>query len=167
MNFKNLFSILCIAVISHFSLPIVFAQAPNWLWAKNEGGTSNDFSTSIVADVSGNTYVTGRFFSSTITFGPTTLINADNTAATHDIFISKYDPAGNLLWAKREGGSLNDAGQSISVDAAGNIYVAGYFYSPTIAFGAIILTKTGNYNMFFVKYDPAGNVPTKEGSVIF
>src|SRR5436190_20577711 len=80
------------------------AQAPNWLWAYNAGGANDDMGISIAIDNSGNSYVTGYFGSPSITFGSTTLTNAGN----YDIFIVKYSPTGNVLWAKSVGGSGHD-----------------------------------------------------------
>lgn len=63
-------------------------------------------------------------------------------------------------WARRIGGTDTDGGQSTTVDAFGNLYVAGYFYSPSISFDSIILTNTngsGNISdIFIVKYNEQG-----------
>ena len=134
------------------------AQAPNWAWAKSAGGNGSDEGQSICVDASGNSYVTGYFYSPTITFGTITLINPDSTGTNYDIFIAKYDASGNVVWAKSAGGSGNDEGQSICVDASGNSYITGWFNSPTITFGTITLTNNGGYNIFIAKYDASGNV---------
>ena len=137
------------------------AQAPNWAWAKSAGGNGSDEGQSICVDASGNSYVTGYFYSPTITFGTITLINPDSTGTNYDIFIAKYDASGNVVWAKSAGGSGNDEGQSICVDASGNSYITGSFGSATITFGTTTLTNntSGNYpDIFIVKYDASGNV---------
>jgi hypothetical protein len=61
-------------------------------------------------------------------------------------------------WASGNGGSASDNSNSIVVDAMGNSYVTGYFYSSSIVFGAYTLTNVGNYDMYTVKYDPSGTV---------
>src|SRR4029079_8136400 len=40
----------------------------------------------------------------------------------------KYDPDGNLIWINqyRSEGNINSHGHSMSIDPAGNIYLAGY-----------------------------------------
>ncbi|MBK5284485.1 MAG: hypothetical protein JJE25_03715, partial [Bacteroidia bacterium] len=136
-----------------FSLQ-TFSQSPNWLWAKSAGGTSDDYARSVTADASGNIIATGYFSSPSITFGSTTLTNADNTGNTADIFIVKYDAAGNVLWAKSAGGTSNEYAYSVTTDALGNIIAAGIFNSSTITFGSTTLSG----NMFIVKYDASGNV---------
>jgi hypothetical protein len=123
---KKLYTIILFALV----VMIANAQSPNWKWAKSAGGLADDFGNSITTDASGNVYVTGYFLSATITFGSYTLTNANTSSA--DFFIVKYDALGNVLWAKRAGGTLGDAGNSISTVTSGNVYVAGYFSSSTI-----------------------------------
>jgi hypothetical protein len=135
---------------------LIFAQSPDWLWANSAGGTGYDYGRSVTADDSGNVYVTGNFNSASLPFGTTTLMNAN--AGSHDIFVTKYDENGNVLWAMRNGGSNNDYAQSIAVDDSGNVYVSGYFTSPTITFGTTTLLSAGSTDVFIVKYDGSGNV---------
>src|SRR5262249_15588623 len=89
-----------------------YDSAGNILWAKSAGGTS--IGRSIATDSQGNVIVTGDFRSSTITFGATTLVNADQQFPTPDYFIVKYDSSGNALWAKRAGGNDNEQGNGIA-----------------------------------------------------
>jgi hypothetical protein len=135
-----------------------FSQVPGWGWSTNPIGNSYDEASSVTTDATGNVYVTGYFYSATIDFGTFTLTNADPTANKRDMFIVKYDSAGVVLWAKSAGGVDEDGGYSITTDASGNVYVTGYFYSTTITFGSFTLTNAGDYDMFVVKYDAAGNV---------
>ncbi|MFA7028830.1 MAG: SBBP repeat-containing protein, partial [Candidatus Cloacimonadaceae bacterium] len=94
----------------------------NWLWAKKAGGTSDDYGYSITIDFSGNSYVTGYFYS-TASFGTTTLTSSGDC----DIFVAKMDSSGNWLWAKKAGGTYSDEGWGIAIDSSGNSYVTGYF----------------------------------------
>jgi hypothetical protein len=131
------------------------AQAPDWLWAKSAGGNSDDKAFSIASDNTGNLYITGRFTSPSITFGATTLTNPG-------MFLVKYDASGNILWSKEANGNYSNKGNSVATDYAGNIYVAGSFWSNTISFDTITLTRhdTTSFwaNLFLVKYDFSGNV---------
>ena len=128
------------------------------IWAKSAGGTFVDRGYGIATDAGGNVYITGGFYSSSITFGTTTLTNTDN-ACSDDIFLVKYDTDGNVLWAKGAGGTSLEAGNSISIDADGNVYVTGYFLSSSIAFDDITLTSANtSFKIFIAKYDTDGNV---------
>ncbi|MEN6446019.1 MAG: SBBP repeat-containing protein [Candidatus Cloacimonas sp.] len=114
----------------------------NWLWAKQAGGTSKDYGYSIVVDVKGNSYVTGSFDSSNITFGTITL----TSSGYGGIFVAKIDSNGNWLWAKQAEGKVC----SIAVDANGNSYITGNFgNSPT--FGTTELKSSDGSDIFISK----------------
>jgi gliding motility-associated-like protein len=134
----------------------------NILWAKSAGGVgaNEDYAYSVKADISGNVFVTGSYESPTITFGSVTLTNA----GASDIFLTKYDANGNVLWAKSTGGTDYDIGNSVSADGGGNVFITGYFYSSTIAFGSTGLTSTGGADIFIAKYDANGNVVWAKGA---
>ena len=85
------------------------------LWAKTFGGADGDQGNGLAIDASGNVILTGWFASASITFSATVLNNVGT--ASSDLFMVKYDPDGNLIWAKSTGGSLNDRGYSVSCDA--------------------------------------------------
>ncbi len=126
----------------------------NVLWAKSAGGTLSDGGNSVSTDASGNVFMTGYFSSAAITFGTTTLTNA----GAYSVFIVKYDADGTVLWAESAGGTSSDYGTSVSTDASGNVFITGYFSSPTINFGTTTLTNAGNNDIFIVKYDADGTV---------
>ena len=48
-----------------------------------------------------------------------------NKAANTDVFISKFDPAGALVYSTFMGGSGDEKGNSIAVDTAGNVHIGG------------------------------------------
>ncbi len=150
---KSFFHIVVICFFCLYS-NISNAQTPDWLWAKSEGGTSTEYSPSVAVDASGNAYFTGWFASPIIVFGDDTLMSAGST----DLFLAKYDPYGNVLWAICAGGTDDDKVLSIAVDAHGNTYLTGFFYSSTIIFSTDTLTNTGERDIFLVKYDASGNV---------
>lgn len=141
------------------------AQTPNWAWADSPGGTQSDAGYSIATDANGNVYVAGEFSSQNITFGTTTLTNnSPVNSVGPDIFLVKYDPYGNVLWAKSEGGIYGDQAIDICIDLNGNVYLTGLFNSPSITFGTTTLINVSDtshsylYDIFLVKYDASGNV---------
>ncbi|MEP7168334.1 MAG: SBBP repeat-containing protein [Bacteroidota bacterium] len=131
-----------------------FSQAPNWLWATSAGNSNYDEGTCIATDNNGFIYVAGIFWSSTITFGSTTLTNLGT--GSQDLFLVKYDASGNVIWAKSAGGNSSDYVLNIAVDLTGDVYLTGFFSSPVITFGTISLSLIGSDDMFVVKYDSTG-----------
>jgi hypothetical protein len=123
-----------------------------WQWSKQAGGTNYDGGYSIAIDSSGNSYVTGYFYSVTASFGTTTLTSNGES----DIFVAKLDSNGNWLWTKQAGGTINDEGYGIAIDSSGNCYVTGYFQS-TATFGSINLASNGGSDIFVAKLDSSGN----------
>lgn len=140
-------------------------QAQTVEWAQSAGGTSIDQALGIAADAAGNSYVTGSY-QGTATFGPFTI----TSAGSFDIFVAKYDSSGNVLWVRSAGGTVDDWGFAIAVDAAGNSYVTGRFEG-TATFGPFMLTTVGVFDedIFVAKYDASGNVLWAEsaGSTFF
>ncbi len=136
-----------------------FAQAPNYVWAKRIGGTNIDDGRSIAVDAAGNSYTTG-FFRGTIDVDPgpgTTLVTS---AGIEDIFITKLDAAGNLVWTKTIGGAFNDFSYSIALDASANVYITGQFNSTTDfdpGAGTFNLVSFGSWDVFILKLDASGN----------
>ncbi len=141
------------------------AQTPNWAWADSPVGSYTDEGHRIATDASGNVYAVGYFYSKNITFGNYTLTNASPVNALgRDIYMVKYDPYGNVLWATSEGGIINETITGICIDNNGNIYLTGYYSSTSFSFGATTLNNVSDTNssylddIFLVKYDASGNV---------
>ena len=131
----------------------------NFLWAKQMGGTNFDQGLSRAIDVSNNIYTTGCF-QRTADFDPGAGTSNLTSAGSLDIFVQKLDANGDFLWAKQMGGSDNDLGNSIAVDASGNIYTTGYFFK-TADFdpgsGTANLTSSGSADIFIQKLDSQGD----------
>jgi len=132
----------------------------NLLWAKQMGGASNDYGSSITTDAAGNIYITGHF-AGIADFDPGTGVFNLASAGNADIFILKLDATGNLLWVTRTGGNAEDFGYSVITDVAGNSYITGHFWG-TVDFdpgaGTFNLTSSGSYEIFIQKLDPSGNL---------
>jgi len=88
------------------------------------GGSSADIGSSIAVDSAGAAYVTGNTASPD--FPLASPIQVTYGGGISDGMILKINPAGSaLVYSTYLGGSLDDLGQGIAVDAAGNAYVAG------------------------------------------
>lgn len=135
---------------------LTFGQEPIWVWAKSPTGVNdNAYECTISTDLQGNVYVGGCFYSLTVTFGSFTLTSPAN--GNEHLFLVKYDPSGNVLWASGAVCTYSNGITSLAMDAAGNIYIAGY-YDSDITFGSFTLQNAGSHDVFLVKYDPNGNV---------
>jgi hypothetical protein len=110
------------------------------------------FPTSIRTDAEGNIYLTGSF-EETADFGNDISLTSNGYS---DIFVAKYNPAGQCLWAVSFGGSRNDQGQGIALDNDGNIYIVGTFYT-NVLFGSTELISNGFNDVFLAKLDENGN----------
>ncbi len=126
------------------------------IWAKSIGGTDNDDANGVIVDGYNNVYVVG-FFNGSANFDPngTAMLSV---AGVSDIFLAKYDTAGNYIWARRMGGADDEYGYDVAADAMGNVYVAGAF-NGTISFDgtAATLSSFAGRDGVLVKYDSAGN----------
>lgn len=127
----------------------------NYDWAIPFGGTGDDYGNSVTCDLNGNVYVTGTFTSPQIIFGNDTLFNSTGVP---DMYITKFDPNGNVLWTRREGGNDWDIATGVATDPAnGNVYVSGAFYNSDMIIGTDTLINNGLYDMVLMKFDPSGN----------
>ena len=86
--------------------------------------TNKNYSAYLVdskVDSQGNIYLLGRFYDSMNVLG--TVISS---AGGLDTFIIKLNSDGDLLFAKRYGGTGDTYSRAIEVDSSGNIYFTGY-----------------------------------------
>ncbi len=121
------------------------------------GGSGQVMEEYVQLDGNGNLYVYGSFTDS-INIGTSKL----TVNGGRDIFIVKYNPSGNVLWAKAVGGDKEESPNGLGVNAQGYIYVSGYYYSSSVIFGSTTLTNpdvTGNYyNSFLAKLDATNGI---------
>jgi hypothetical protein len=120
------------------------------LWARQAGGAGNESNVRVAVDAAGNALVTGAF-QGTAAFGTNTLVSLGG----NDVFIAKFDPAGNVLWARQAGGSGDDSGNELTVGPAGSVFVAGEF-TGVAGFGGTNLNGLGGTDAFVAQYDAAG-----------
>ena len=100
-----------------------YAPSGVLIWQRTFGGSYSDRAIDLAIGDDQNIVVTGQFFG-TVTFGSIVL---NSSANSKDIFIVKLDPAGNVLWARSEGGNLAENAYGITVDHQNNVILTGQF----------------------------------------
>ncbi|PHR12801.1 MAG: hypothetical protein COA40_07975 [Aequorivita sp.] len=155
-NMKKITIIFALIAIAFTSLKLT---SQNFEWAKQLGGTTNDQGIAITVDAVGNVYTTGRF-TNTADFDPGNGTFNLTSVGSRDIFISKLNATGDFIWANQLGGTTDEIANSITADAAGNIYITGNFegtadFDPSAS--PFNLTSIGMDDIFIVKLNTAGN----------
>ncbi len=151
----------------------------NYLWVKRIGSDAEDFCLSIAVDAGENVHTTGTF-RETADFDPGTGTVNLTTIGLVDVFVSKLNASGNFVWAKNFGGTISVApdpndpndtgifahattnGNSITLDAGGNVYITGSFEGPGDPHPAGVATfgmsSFGDEDVFVVKLNSSGSV---------
>lgn len=123
------------------------------------GGNGDERINAITTDGTGAVYVTGTF-TQTIDFDPGPAVFSLTSAGGYDWFMAKYSASGDLIWAKKAGGSGNDEANGIASDNNQTLFLTGFF-SNTIDMnpGAPVnnLISAGNTDMFYARFDTSGN----------
>jgi hypothetical protein len=107
----------------------------NQLWQRTFGGSLVDWGSSVQQTSDGGYIIAGG----TISYG----------MGQADVYLIKTDAAGNEIWHRVIGGSLDDGGNSVQQTADGGYIITGH----TGSFGL------GNYfDVFLIKTDADGNI---------
>ncbi|MFK7783550.1 MAG: SBBP repeat-containing protein [Crocinitomicaceae bacterium] len=133
----------------------------NYVWAINMGGTSTDLGSAIKVQPSGDVYIAGSFYQSADLDPSPAFYNLTSPSQSdYNMFVSKVDNDGNFEWAKNLYANYTIFGNTITLDAADNIYIGGRFYTsadfdpgPT----AYTVNSNGGYDAYIVKFKECGN----------
>lgn len=139
-----------ILFLSIFFSTNLFSQS-NWI--NSAGGLTHDEALDVCHDQNGNYYVTG-YFTNAANFGTLSVTGFGFS----DIFIAKYNSAGQPQWVKKAGGSGPDRGYSIYCDQNGNLFVTGYFTGPATFESTTLNSNANSQDLFIAKYDTNGNL---------
>jgi hypothetical protein len=138
-----------------------YNSSGQYQWAKQIGGSGIDIVTSIDLDNNNNILLSGHFTSQDFDTDLSSSSSPTFAAAGYDAFVAKFDPNGNNTWAFSFGDSSTDNAKGVKSDAAGNVFVTGYFEgAPDFDPGpsTTTLTSNGSYSdAFIAKYTSAGN----------
>ncbi|MES2590756.1 MAG: T9SS type A sorting domain-containing protein [Bacteroidota bacterium] len=128
----------------------------SFIWAKNFGGSKNDYGNGICSDTNGNIYLTGEY-SDTANFGNSDIV----CQGSSNMFMAKLDLIGNILLLKSAGcqdstGVKGSNGLKIKTDMSGNIFILGYFTD--IVLDTIHIIGHPYYGSYFLsRFDSLGN----------
>lgn len=130
-------------------------QTFEWADAFNGSGLG----LAVTSDALGNAYTLGNF-SGTMDFDPGAGVNNITASGSQDLYFTKLNNNGNLVWTKTIGGTNSVGGTSIRLDASGNFYIVGTFngtadFDPGV--GVFNLTALSAGAMFILKLDANGN----------
>ena len=120
------------------------------VWQKNYGGSSNEYTYSIVQTFDGGYTVAGYTESSAS--GEVTGTNRGDG----DYWILKLNSTGGIVWQKNYGGSSNDWACSIVQTSDGGYAVAGYTWSS--ANGDVTGMSKGGYDYWILKLNSTGGI---------
>ncbi len=128
---------------------------PVLIYSTYLGGTGDDQPAGIAVDADGNVYLAG---STDSTDFPLSNLGA-LPAGTDHVFIAKLDPTGsNLIYADYLGGSSDDYGFAVTLDASNQIYVTGSTSSSDFPMVQPFQgTYPGGFNAFLAKISADGS----------
>jgi hypothetical protein len=124
------------------------------IMATGIGGAGEDWCGHITLNSMDEIYIAGAFTGTTdLVPGPGTFSFSSN--GSFDFFISKFSPGGTLKWAKKIGGTGNEAAYDLRLTPNGDIFIYGTFnavtdFNPDA--GVANLTTAGNDDIFLARY---------------
>lgn len=141
------------------------ATGSNLVYLTYLGGKGNDAALSIAVDGGGNAYLTGFTDSTNFPLVSAIFTNLSGKPEPYfglypmDAFVTKLNATGSaLVYSTYLGGSTNDQGIAIAVDAVGHAYVAGYTDSTNFPVAnALQTTNAGVDDVFVAKLAPDGS----------
>jgi len=141
---------------------IKYDNADNYLWGRTwgAGGERWDKGNGIDVDGDGNVYVTG-FFKDAVNFDLGRGEVWRKSQGCGDIFLCRFDPAGNLNWVRTWGSADWDTSIETCVDREGNVLVTGFFkgvvdFDPGA--GSMEGISEGAADIFLSCFDTAGEL---------
>ena len=133
-------------------------------WAKNVGGSDDDYIESVASTSDGGITAVGSFKSREIQVGEYTLTNNSSSTIYSDGMIIKYDESGEVEWARSIGGNTDEKIESATETKDGDIIAVGTFESSKITLRDYTLQNNGEIDGMVLKYseEEAISIETKK-----
>ena len=173
VSFKPLPSTDSLLSSSFNTIADIFIQKLNangeLIWAKKAGATAADEANTIA--IKGNEVFTAGYFNGTVDFDFSTA-GATNLKSNggRDIFVSKYDLDGKLIWVKQIGNTKDETARQLEIDKYKNIYLSGTFNNSagtTTDFMGKPMGTSGSNDAFCIKFDTQGKIKVdKDGKFL-
>jgi uncharacterized protein (TIGR03437 family) len=104
-------------------IPAQNLPAFRWIAEADNSGLAYPFA-GLGTDAQGNTYIAGSTKSLNLPVA-NAVQNRSASPGSYDVFVTKIDLSGNIVYSTYFGGSADDIVRAIAVDPSGGIYVAG------------------------------------------
>jgi hypothetical protein len=118
------------------------------------GWSGPDFARAVVADGSGNAYVTG-YFAGTVDFDPASTASGRTASGPSDISVAKYSSTGDLVWVYSIGGTDSDTPFDIKLGSSNGVYVAGTVSAGAVCSGRVV-KNSGGHDILLMRLNSAG-----------
>lgn len=172
-TFEGEFSSGSLVLASTGEMPNVFiaktTPTGQTLWVRNVVPSALFEVEDVLVDAHGGLVMTG-WFGGRAAFDSAVL----NSRGSTDIFLVRYDPAGNVAWTRQAGGNADDLGGALLTDGSQNLYVTGWIgMDPTLSMkpipsiaifggglggGPTVVLPTTRNTGYLAKYDLAGSL---------
>ena len=146
--------------------------AGNTQWSHSWGGVNNTIGRAVVVDNAGDIVVGGWTHPIHMDLDPDPAeellvgINS-NDSNNQNMWMSKFDTTGDLVWGHWFGSNSTDAIYDIDVDAANNIYITGFAgtkgrvasggnWQTNLALPPIVVHGIAHRDIVTAKFDPSG-----------
>lgn len=128
------------------------------------GGTT--IARHLALDADGNAVIAGETTAPMAAFGSYTVSSPTNSAGKHDFvsFIARLSAAGTWTQVAQTANSLGSCYMSaLALDASGNVWLTGLFFSPTVSFGSFSLinsdpnaVQNNHFDLYLARLSSAG-----------
>lgn len=132
--------------------------AGDYEWVRSHNGVLDGFGADIIADKTGNVYVSG-FFNGSFEFNSVGMDSPLTSLGGRDAFLSKFTSTGDFEWVSHIGSAAEVRGEGLGIDDNLNVYLGGWFNTDvTIDIGGAdaLHTSNGGNDIMVMKFDGLG-----------